>query len=354
MLQSDGNRATDRGGRWLLLLHQLPTRSSSARVRIWRRLLGIGAVQIRQSAYVLPNRGAAREDFEWVKSEIVGLGGAVTLFAADAIDDLTDAELVATCREARAPAIASLQRRGVHWLQRAERSAARKQPQPQDLAREGRALVAEWRALTAITYFDTPGMTDTEDIVQQIAQRSSGRQPSSPSAAASIDPRAYQGRTWVTRPRPGVDRMATAWLIRTHIDPKARFTFAETAPSDAVAFDMYGAEFGHHDDRCTFEIVAARFGLRGQREQWIGRIVHDLDLREQRYGEPEAPGVALMIEGLRRTHGDDGTLLERGIALFESLAQARTDGSATARRAGARRPAVPARRAKRRTGGGAA
>lgn len=353
MLQPGGGPAADARGRWLLLLHQLPTRSSSARVRIWRRLLGIGAVQIRQSAYVLPNRGAAREDLEWVKSEIVGLGGAATLFAADAVDDVTDAELVAACREARAHDIASLQRRCVTWLQRSERHAARKQPPPQDLAREARALVAEWRAVTAITYFDTPGMTETEDIVQQIAQRSSGRQPS-PAAAASIDLRAYQGRTWVTRPRPGVDRMATAWLIRTHIDPKARFTFADTPPSSAVAFDMYGAEFGHHDDRCTFEVVAAQFGLRSQRVQWIGRIVHDLDLREQRYGEPEAPGVALMVEGLRRTHGDDGALLEHGIALFESLAQARTDGSATEGRARARRTAAPKRSTKRRARGGAA
>ncbi len=354
MLQSQGGRAADANRRWLLLLHQLPTRSSSARVRIWRRLLGIGAVQIRQSAYVLPNRGAAREDFEWVKSEVVGLGGAATLFAADAVDDVTDAELVAACREARAHDIASLQRRCVRWLQRAERHAARKQPQPPDLTREARALVAEWRAVAAITYFDTPGMADTEDIVQQIAQRSSGRQPSSSAAAAAIDPRAYQGRTWVTRPRPGVDRMATAWLIRAHIDPKARFTFADTPTSNAVAFDMYGAEFGHHDDRCTFEVVAAQFGLQSQRVQWIGRIVHDLDLREPRYGELEAPGVGLMVEGLRRTHEDDGVLLEHGIALFESLAQARTDGSPTERRARARRPAVPSRGARRRRGGGAA
>jgi hypothetical protein len=329
MLQSGGSPTAESKGRWLLLLHQLPTRSSSARVRIWRRLLGIGAVQIRQSAYILPNRGAAREDLEWVKSEIVGLGGAATLFAADAVDDVTDAELVATCREARAHDIASLQRRCVSWLQRSERHAARKQPPPQDLAREARTLVAEWRAVTAITYFETPGMADTEDIVQQIAQRSSGRQPSSSAATASIDPRAYQGRTWVTRPRPGVDRMATAWLIRAHIDPKARFTFADTPAADAVAFDMYGV-------------------------QWIGRIVHDLDLREQRYGEPEAPGVALMVEGLRRTHEDDGALLEHGIALFESLAQARTDSSPTERRARARRPAAPSRGARRRKGGGQA
>ena len=110
--------------------------------------------------------------------------------------------------------------------------------------------------------------------MRQIAQRSSGRSPS-PSPAVSVDPRAYQGRVWVTRPRPGVDRMATAWLIRTYIDPNATFVFADAPSSDAVAFDMYGAEFGHHDDRCTFEVtpdlvgqdtVPAADGAFGQQE----------------------------------------------------------------------------------------
>ncbi|MFN8063097.1 MAG: chromate resistance protein, partial [Vicinamibacterales bacterium] len=297
----------------------------------------------------LPNRDAAREDLEWVKSEIVGLGGTASLFVADAVDDPTDAVLVGACREARARDIADLRRRCERWLQRTERHAARTQRLVPDLTREARAFVAEWRALTAITYFDSPGMAETEDIVQRIAQRSSGRPPSSP--ASSSDLRAYRGRTWVTRPRPGVDRMATAWLIRTHIDPHARFTFAEAAAGDTVAFDMYGADFGHHDDRCTFEVVAARFGLGQARVAWIGRIVHDLDLREQRYGEPEAPGVALMVEGLRRLHADDAALLEHGIALFESLAQARTDGATTPRRTSGR-PAR-ARSSMRRTPRGA-
>jgi hypothetical protein len=330
MLHTENAAANPGGGRWLLLLHQLPTRSSSARVRIWRRLHGIGAVQIRQSAYVLPNRSATREDLEWVKSEIVGLGGTATIFAADAADESADAEIVAACRSARAHDVGNIRRRAVRWVQSADRVAARKQPLPASLEREARALATEWRALVALTYFEPAGMTDTEDLMQQIAQRSSGRSsPTPPASAAALDARAFRGRVWVTRPRPGVDRMATAWLIRAHIDPTATFAFADVAPADAIAFDMYGAEFGHHDDRCTFEVVAARFGLRAPGIAWIARIVHDLDLREQRYNEPEAPGVALMIEGLRRSHGDDRALLEQGIALFESLAQGRPETGVT-------------------------
>jgi hypothetical protein len=317
-----------RGGtaRWLVLLYQLPTRSSSARVRVWRRLQDIGAVQVRQSAYVLPNHEAAREDLEWVRSEVVGLGGAATLFVADAGDAAADAELVAACREARARDAAAVQRQAGRWVARADRLQARQQPLTTALAREARALVGRWRALSAVTYFDAPGMTETEDIVQQIVQRSSGRRAgSAPAGAPALTPTAYRGRTWVTRPRPGVDRMSTAWLIRTHIDPMAKFVFAETPPADAVPFDMYGVEFGHQGDRCSFEVVADRFGVRTPRVAWMGRVVHDIDLREARYNEPETAGVALMVEGLRRTHADDLTLLEHGIGLFESLAQARAD-----------------------------
>ena len=318
-------------GRWLVLLYQLPTRSSSARVRVWRRLQDVGAVQVRQSAYVLPNQDAAREDLEWVKSEVIGLGGAATVFVAEAGDAATDADLIAACREARARDTADLKQRAQRWLARADRLQTRQQPMPTPLTREARAIVAGWRALAAVTYFDAPAQIETEDIVQQIVQRSSGRRAATaPAGHAGLDVSAYRGRTWVTRPRPGVDRMSTAWLIRACIDPHARFVFADEPPADAVPFDMYGVELGHHGDRCTFEIVADRFGLRAPHVAWIGRIVHDIDLRETRYNEPETAGVALMVDGLRRTHADDRTLIEHGIGLFASLAQARTDLSPAA------------------------
>lgn len=329
MLHStDGPATVD--ARWLVLLYQLSARSSSARVRVWRRLQDIGAVQVRQSAYVLPNRGSAREDLEWLKSEIVGLGGSATLLTANGADAATDAELVTACRDARARDAAHLRKRATRWLARSDRAAARKQPLPAALAREARALATAWRALTAVTYFDTTGMPETEDIMQQIVQRSSGRRAASPVAPRPGEEISkYRGRTWATRPRPGVDRMATAWLIRTHIDPQATFVFGDQPPVDAVPFDMFGGAFAHHGDRCTFEVVADHFGLRSPGIAWIGRIVHDIDLRVQHYDEPETAGVALMIDGFRRTHADDASLLDRGIGLFESLAQARADGAVT-------------------------
>ena len=132
----------------------------------------------------------------------------------------------------------------------------------------------------------------------------------------------FQGRTWVSRPRPGVDRMSSAWLIQRFIDPKARFAFAGEPPADArkgVPFDMFGVPFGHQGDRCTFEVLSARFGITDAAVKHLAKIVHDVDLKDERYGPPEAPIVARMVEGLRASYSDDHELLKHGIAMFAAL-----------------------------------
>jgi hypothetical protein len=132
----------------------------------------------------------------------------------------------------------------------------------------------------------------------------------------------YQGRVWITRPRPGVDRMASAWLIRRFIDSQARFGFAadrDAVPDDAVAFDMFGVEFSHQEEGCTFETLCGVFMIQEPAVARIAAIVHDLDLKDNRFGPPEAVTVGHVIDGLQRAHGDDDTLLSQGMALFDSL-----------------------------------
>jgi len=127
---------------------------------------------------------------------------------------------------------------------------------------------------------------------------------------------------WLTRARPGVDRMSSAWLIRRFIDPNAAFAFGDAPNSEAmIPFDMFGVEFGHHGTSCTFETIVQRFGIKDPGVNWLGRIVHDLDLKESSYGAPEKDTVGRMVEGLRRMHRDDQRLLDEGIAMFEALYQ---------------------------------
>jgi hypothetical protein len=158
----------------------------------------------------------------------------------------------------------------------------------------------------------------------------------------------YAKRRWVTRPRPGVDRMASAWLIRRFIDPRATFGFVDRARGAEVPFDMYDGEFSHQGELCTFETLAVRFGLTDRVVSQIGQIVHDLDLKETRYAAPEGPAVGRMVEGLRQLHPDDSTLLEHGIAMFEALARS-FESAAPPRKTPAPR-AAPTPRKTRRAG----
>jgi hypothetical protein len=162
------------------------------------------------------------------------------------------------------------------------------------------------------------------------------------------DPARYRGKVWVTRPRPGVDRMSSAWLIRRFIDPNATFRFGDPPKlPNAVPFDTFAAEFGHHATQCTFETLCARFGITDVAVRWIARIVHDLDLKENVYGERDTMTVGRVVEGLRRAHTDDDVLLTQGISMFEALYHSYT-GRGTAPAAERRKRAATRRRTKPR------
>jgi hypothetical protein len=157
----------------------------------------------------------------------------------------------------------------------------------------------------------------------------------------------YRRRRWLTRPRPGVDRMSSAWLIRRFIDPEAAFIFGEPGKAaDAIPFDTFEAEFGHHGTNCTFETLCQRFAIDEAAIQHIGRIVHDLDLKENKYKEPDAETVGRLVEGLLRAHRDDDALLRAGMDLFEALYQSAA-AQPGARETGTRRGAAIRGRRKR-------
>ena len=132
-----------------------------------------------------------------------------------------------------------------------------------------------------------------------------------------------RGLTWVTRRDVYVDRIASAWLIRRFIDPKARFKFTGAKSyrpkRGEVRFDMFEAEYTHEGDRCTFETLLQRTGLRDRALRAIGEIVHDIDCKDEKFGRNEAPGVAALLKGLARVYPDDAVRLDRGAAAFDDL-----------------------------------
>jgi len=292
---------------WLLLIHHLPPKPDYLRVKVRRRIERLGAIPLKSSVYVLPMRDGTLEDFQWLAREIAADGGEATVCGATLLEGTTDEELHAAfvaAREADYREIADA---------------------ADDVGTGGEAALARLtrRLATVATldWFDAPARAAAERAVSAAAERVRGTAVASANAGGPAD--APRGRTWVTRAGVFVDRIASAWLVRRFIDPEARFAFTAATryrpKAGEVRFDMFEAEYTHAGDRCTFEVLLDRFALGDPALATIGEMVHDIDLKDEKYGRAETAGVAAVLEGIAATTRDDAARLERGAALFDLL-----------------------------------
>ena len=280
--------------RWLLLIHQLPPKPDYFRVKIWRRLQALGAVPIKNSVYALPFSDQATEDFQWLRKEITAGGGEASVCRAAFVDGLTDAQIEALFRSARDADYAEVAR-------------AAEQPAPApDAARLERRL----REIAALDHFGAGGRKTAEAAVAKLKSQNTTRR----GAAKRI-----RGQTWVTRPDVHVDRIASAWLIKRFIDPKARFVFGEPREG-AVSFDMFEGDYTHEGDHCTFETLLQRFGLEHDDAlRAIGEMVHDVDCKDEKFRRDETAGFTRMIAGIVKRNTRDAARIERGSELLNDL-----------------------------------
>jgi hypothetical protein len=304
---------------WLLLLFFLSAKQAHARVQSWRRLQRIGAVSLKNSAYALPHTPESREDFEWIRNEIVTSGGQAMVLVARALEPAASDDIMSTFRAARAKDYDALAAEATQLLKRATRAGDRP---GRELTQGLRRLRERFEETVRRDFFGAAEREHVEALLTTLDQRT-GRTRSMPTSthtrATAAD---YRGKVWLTRPRPGVDRMSSAWLIRRFIDPDARILFTDPKQTpDAIPFDTFEAEFGHHGTQCTFETLAARFGIDDPAVRHIGRIVHDLDLKETTHGEAETATIGRLVEGLRRAQPNDDALLQAGVNMFEALYQ---------------------------------
>lgn len=305
------------GMRWLFLLHQLPTHAAKGRVRVWRRLQQIGAVALRGSAYVLPHTPQSVEDFEWLRVEIIGLGGTAGVFEGRPVEPEVEEEMVKQFRDQRSADYEQL-RQDIRTLTRRASPRGRREGVDRSVAPQVQALRKRFQKVVQGDPVGGPLREEVAHELSALEQRLMGR-PAQTAVAVPSSAQLFEGRTWVTRPRPGVDRMACAWLIRAFIDPNARFVFAERPAPDQIAFDMYEGDFTHQGEACTFEVLVRRFRIDDALIRRIADVVHDLDLKDDKYGHPEGATVGLLVEGLRDAHADDGQALEAGMTLFAAL-----------------------------------
>ncbi|MGH9824041.1 MAG: chromate resistance protein ChrB domain-containing protein, partial [Blastocatellia bacterium] len=320
---------------WILLVHQLPSKPTNLRVRAWRQLQKLGAVLIKNSVYVLPFNDKTDEDFQWLKQEIESAGGEAAVFRAGAVEGTTHEEIVAAFVAARENEYAEIkgelegltgaireQKRGGHL------SGVRVTTYESELDR----LHRELDRVTATDFFRAPGRAATLLSYEgcrkllRLSQSENGRRLKAGSVKGrALDIAQYQGRRWATRPNLFIDRLASIWLIKRFIDKRPRFVFVSKtdAVRDAISFDMYGADFSHEGEDCTFETMVKRFGLAcdtGLRA--MAEIVHDIDLKDNKFGRSEAAGLGLTIRGIADLLKDDRKLIRQCDPLFDGLYQA--------------------------------
>lgn len=303
---------------WLLLITNLPGRNPTLRMRLWRALKATGAGPLRDGVYLLPSSGASRRAFEEQATEIRGAGGTAHIVPFEADSRHQQAAFMAlfdrTAEYQEASRNLETLKRSFHRLKEGESR--------QRLA----TLRRDIDAIVARDFFPAAAREQIEGALADAEVALNTRfSPDEPRSATqqiqACAPKDYRGRTWATREHLWIDRVASAWLIRRFIDPKARFLWlkrVQDCPKRAVGFDFDGAEFTHVGTKVTFEVLLASFALeQDEGLTRLGALVHHLDVG----GIPtaEGPGFAAVMAGARELQPDDDALLAAMTPVLDSL-----------------------------------
>ncbi|HEX8795811.1 MAG TPA: chromate resistance protein ChrB domain-containing protein [Polyangiaceae bacterium] len=315
-------KSAEEGSRWLLLIHQIPPTPAYFRAKVGRRLQKLGAVAIKNSVYVLPANEQTREDFQWIAREIAGEGGEATLCTASFIEGLRDDQVEALFLAARDADYAQLAEEAREIARELPSRLARDDERRPQLEADLARLRKRAGEIANIDFFSGSGRVNAETAID-VLERRLRRNEKAPAESPELGAVDYRGRTWVTRKNVHVDRIASAWLIRRFIDADARFKFVPgqgyKAADDELTFDMYEGTFTHVGDACTFETLVNRFGLTQPGLTAIAEIVHDIDVKDGKFGRAEAPGIAAMIAGIATLHREDERRIEVGGGLLDAL-----------------------------------
>ncbi|MDQ4088401.1 MAG: chromate resistance protein [Pseudomonadota bacterium] len=310
---------------WLLLIHQLPPRPAYFRVKVWRRLQRLGAVAIKNAVYALPAGEPAREDFAWLAREIADGGGDASVCEARFVDGLSDEQVRGLFNAARDAEYDELAKEARVLGEGLPADPAAWEGKGSELRGRLGRLRKRLAEVGAIDFFGANGRETVEGLLSDLEARlrRATAADTGEEEAAVAELGELRDRTWVTRRGVHVDRIASAWLIRRFIDPGARFKFVPSTgyvpqPGE-LRFDMFEAEFTHEDERCTFEVLLAHAELGDPALRAIGEIVHDIDLKDDKFGREETAGIAHLIAGIAQAHEDDEQRLARGAAVLDDL-----------------------------------
>ena len=296
---------------WILLLYGLPTKQNAGRVQLWRKLKKFGALQIKTSAYILPDEPRHYERFQWLATQIRDDGGEATLIKVSEIEGLPHEKVVQMFNEARAKDYAALASELSEFVR-----ANKKRP-VESFASDVDKFQTRFHELKEMDYFKCAKAQDAQMMLREAESllRKKTRQ------APLVHRKDYSKRQWLTRPRPEIDRVASAWLIRKFIDPAATFVFS-TRQKDhpqAIPYDMFEVDFTHHGDDCTFETLVKRFEIEDSAVRAIAEMVHDADLEDEKFKRIEAVGLDRVFKGMAKLNVSDAAIFEKGFEMLDAL-----------------------------------
>ncbi|CAB3848672.1 chromate resistance protein ChrB domain-containing protein [Achromobacter anxifer] len=302
---------------WLTLILSMPTENATARMRAWRALKSCGAAVLRDGVYLLPSLERTRETLSAIAHDVEGSGG--TAYLADTEFRNDDSIRLKELFD-RSADYGEFMKKSIEPIR-----AALSTETAMDTLKQLRKLRKVYAQLAEIDFF--PGEAQRQADAALLELEEGANRALSPDEPHSVDGAIvrlladdYQGRTWATRARPWVDRLASAWLIRRRIDRNARILWLASpgeCPENALGFDFDGARFSHVGAKVTFENLVTAFGLQSRGLDRLGAIVHFLDIGGVQ--PPEAAGVEQVLAGLRATIADDDQLLALASGVFDGL-----------------------------------
>lgn len=318
---------------WILFFYTVPSQPVKNRIKFWRRLAKAGAVQLKGAVYVLPHNEEHYEFCQWLMAEITALGGEGDLVITDKFEMLSNSDIISLFKNQREADYIALEK-NINELELKLSSVEKssKVKNIKNLRVQLDRLLKEYTDIKGIDFFPVRISLEARNKISNLQRKmaevlkisgtkeTAKKKPTIPRR----NPANYKGRVWITRKNPFVDRMASAWLIRKFIDRDAAFQFIDehdrgNVDKNAIIFDMKEGEITHIGDHCTFEVIVKSFGIKDKTVKKIAELVHELDIKDEKFRSPEAKGTGEILLGIRKTSKDDKDILDKGMDVFKML-----------------------------------
>jgi hypothetical protein len=312
--------------KWLFLIDRLKNSNSKQRVKIWRMTKKIGAVLYRNSVYVLPFSKERLEDFQWLAQQIKDAGAEASVFISESISEKESNLIKNLINNEREKDYTHILENGEKLLLRLQRIGKDKLISDRSFSKfekELTKLVMLFKNIQKNDFFNIPGGKKTESLLKKVKielySMLDNKIYEAPLKRYSIQN--YRNKKWVTRKNIHIDRLCSAWLIKKFIDPEAKFIFEEETnfPKDAIPFDSFGVEFSHRGEDCTFETLIKTFRIDDKILKGLSEIVHDIDLKDNKFSRKESDGLDLIVKSLSSTLKDDYQVLKEGCKILDAI-----------------------------------